>query len=305
MGAGHDHTAGREANRTRLTIAFAITALIVVAQAVGAGLTGSLALLVDTFHALTDSAGLLLALVAANIMYRPASDTYTWGLRRTEVLSAMAQSALLFGVGVFAIVEGVRRLFEPPEVPSGGLLVFGIIGLVANIVVILVLAGGRGANLNMRAAFLEVTSDALGSVAVIVSAILIAVFGWDRADAVAGILIALLIVPRTVVLLRSSFGVLLEGAPKGISVTDVRAHLLELPHVVDVHDLHITRISSDLPVLTAHVVVEQACFSDGHSADMLVDLQRCVAEHFELSIEHSTFQIEPVTHSAQEHVHHD
>ena len=302
MGATHEHAPS--ANRRRLAVAFGITAIVVVAEVIGAAITGSLALLVDAAHMLTDSVGLLLALAASSLMYRPASDRYTWGLRRTEVLSAVAQAALLFGVGMFALVEGIRRLFEPPVIASGTLLVFGVIGLAANIAAILVLAGGRGSNLNMRAAFLEVVNDALGSVGVIVSAVLIAAFGWYRADAVVGILIALLIVPRTVILLRSSFGVLLESTPKGIDLDDVRKHVVQLPHVVDVHDLHITRISSDLPVLTAHVIVEDSCFTDGHVARMLPQLQQCVAEHFELSIEHSTFQLEPAGHIGQERVHH-
>jgi cobalt-zinc-cadmium efflux system protein len=302
MGAGHNHTTNN--NRTRLLIALIITVSVVVAQAIGAIVTGSLALLVDTVHMLTDSAGLLMALLAAGLMQRPVTDKHSWGLRRTEVLSAMAQSSLLFAVGIYALIEGVRRLFDPPEIQAGSLLIFGIIGLLANIAAMIVLTGGRKSNLNMKAAFLEVINDALGSVAVILSAVLIAAFGWYQADAVAGILIALLIVPRTIILLKASLGVLLESTPKGIDPEDVRAHIMEMDHVTDVHDLHITRISSDLPVLTAHVIVEDSCFIDGHAAEMLPALQKCVAEHFALSIEHSTFQIEPESNINREHVRH-
>lgn len=309
MGAGHDHAGGQssggaQSNKTRLTIAFGLTVVVVVAQGIGAIVTGSLALLVDTAHMLADASGLLMALLAANLMHRPTSSKHTWGLRRTEVLSALAQSALLCGVGIFALVEGIRRLFAPPEVAAEGMLIFGIIGLVANVIALLVLTGGRKSNLNMRAAFLEVTTDAFGSVAVIVSAILIAAFGWYQVDAIAGILIAALIVPRTLILLWASLGVLLEATPRGIDPEQVRQHIMRLPHVTDVHDLHITRISSDLPVLTAHITVEDSCFTDGHAAEMLTDLQQCVAEHFEVSIEHSTFQIEPERTSAHEHLHH-
>lgn len=307
MGAGHDHGADiapGKGNRTRLAIAFGLTATVVVAQAIGAVVTGSLALLVDTAHMLTDASGLLLALIAASVIYRPASDARTWGLRRTEVLSALAQSALLFGVGLFALVEGIRRLFEPPEIASGSLLLFGIIGLVANVIAIAVLFSGRGRNLNMRAAFLEVLNDALGSVGVIVAAILIGAFGWYLADPIAGILIAVLIIPRTIKLLGTSLGVLLESTPKGIDVEKIREHILAVPHVTAVHDLHVTAIASDLPVLTAHVVVEDACFTDGHAAEMLPQLQECVAHHFAVSIEHSTFQIEPQSNIDREHVDH-
>ncbi|MEY2847791.1 MAG: hypothetical protein RI885_456 [Actinomycetota bacterium] len=302
MGTGHHHG---DTGRPRLAVAFGIIAALVVTQAVGTIITGSLALLVDTAHMITDAGGLLLALVAATVMHRPVSDRYTWGLRRTEVLSAMLQAGLLLGVGVFALVEGIRRLVEPPPVAAESLLVFGVIGLAANIAAMVVLASHRRANLNMQAAFIEVLADALGSVAVIVSAVLMQTLGWNRADAVAALVIAAMIIPRTAALLRESFGILLENTPKGVDLDDIRAHIIEVPHVVGVHDLHVTRISSDLPVLTAHVVVEDGCFTDGHTAQMLAQLQSCVAEHFELSIEHSTFQIEPESNRVRENVHHD
>ncbi|MGV8877112.1 MAG: cation diffusion facilitator family transporter [Rhodoglobus sp.] len=304
MGAAAPHNHASTSNRTRLLIAFIITVSIFVAQGVGAIVTGSLALLVDTAHMLTDSAGLLMALLAAGMMQRPATAKHSWGLKRTEVLSAMAQASLLFAVGMYALIEGVRRLFDAPEIQPTGLLIFGIIGLIANIAAMFVLTGGRNANLNMKAAFLEVVNDALGSVGVIISAIVIALFGWYQADAVVGILIALLIVPRTVILLKASVGLLLESTPPGIDPAEVLAHIMAMEHVTDVHDLHITRISSDLPVLTAHIIVEDSCFTDGHTADLLPALQQCVAEHFELSIEHSTFQIEPQSNVRQEHVRH-
>ena len=302
MGAGHDHGTG--ANRTRLGLALGLTGVVVVAQAVGAVVTGSLALLVDTAHMLTDTVGLGMALVASVLMTRPPTDRHTWGLRRAEVIAALAQAALLLAVGGFALVEGVRRLVTPAEVPSTSLLVFGVVGLVANLVALVVLTGGRRANLNMRAAYLEVANDALGSVAVIVSAVLIAAFGWVRADSVAALLIALLILPRTLLLLRDSTRVLLESTPPGLDLAEVRRHILGVEHVVDVHDLHVTRVSSDLPVLTAHVTMERACFESGHSGEVLRELQACVAEHFAVAIEHSTFQVEPEGHAGTEHAHH-
>lgn len=166
----------------------------------------------------------------------------------------------------------------------------------------LVLFSGRGRNLNMRAAFLEVVNDALGSVGVIASAILIAVFGWYQADAVAGVLIALLIIPRTLILLRASGRVLLESTPAGLDLEDVRRHILALPHVVAVHDLHATQVSTDLPTLTAHVVVDDTVTMEA-SAELLASLQQCVSEHFAVSIEHSTFQIEPESHPGEHDTH--
>ena len=302
MGEGHSH-AEATTPRSRLLVAFCITLSVFVVEVIGAVITGSLVLLVDAAHMLTDVVGLSLALTAAHLMNRPPSDRHTWGFRRAEVLGALAQSALLLGVGIFALVEGVRRLFEPPEIAAGSLLLFGIIGLVANVISLLVLSGGRSENLNMRAAFLEVLNDALGSIAVIISAILIATLGWYRADAVAGILISLLIIPRTIVLLRASGSVLLETAPKDLNLAEVRRHLLELPHVIAVHDLHASHISTDLPVLTAHVVVEDEYLAAGNSGALLRELQQCVAEHFPVSVEHSTFQIEPQTHPGEHATH--
>ena len=298
MGAGHSHGPGPEASggagdfRIRLTIAFAITVAIVIAQAVGAWVTGSLALLTDTAHALTDASGLLVALIAGTLMLRPPSSTRTWGFRRIEVIAALGQATLLLLVGAYAAVEGVRRLASPPEVPAGELLVFGVIGLVANITAIAVLASGRSANFNMRAAFLEVLNDALGSVGVIVAAIVIETTGYLRADAIAGLFIVALIVPRALKLMRETSSVLMEFTPEGLDLDDVRAHMLSVEHVREVHDLHASTVATGLPTLTAHVVVDDECFADGHAAEVLAHVKECVAEHFDVAIHHSTIQIE-------------
>lgn len=312
VGVSHDHggkpsahSHGARSSRPRLAIALGITATVLVAEVVGAIVTGSLALLVDAAHMLTDAGGLTIALIAATLAGRPATARRTWGFARSEVLGATAQAAVLLAVGIFVVVEAVQRLFNPPEIESGLLLVFGMIGLLGNVASIAVLASQRGANLNMRAAFLEVVNDALGSVAVIVAAIVITLTGFQFADAIAAILIGALIVPRAVLLLRDSTNVLLESTPKGIDLNSVRGHLLELDHVTAVHDLHVSQIATGLPVLTAHVVVEDSCFYDGHTAQMLDDLQHCVAEHFDVQIEHSTFQLEPAGHGAHEHPTHD
>lgn len=299
---GHAHGAAG-ASKTRLLIAFCITFLVFIAEIIGAIITGSLALMVDAVHMLTDVIGLALALSAAQLMQRPPSDRHTWGLKRAEILGALAQAALLLAVGIYALVEGVKRLFDPPEITSNLLLLFGIIGLVANIISLLVLMGGsKQRNLNMKAALLEVANDALGSVAVIVSAVLIWAFGWERADSIAAILIALLIIPRTLKIIKQAASVLLEATPPGLDLAEVRQHLLELDHVVAVHDLHASQVSTDLPTLSAHVVVDDDLPANTY-AGLLKNLQTCVAEHFPVSIEHSTFQIEPVSHSDPDAAH--
>lgn len=291
---------GGEGNRRRLAVAFGITAAVLVAQAVGALLTGSLALLVDTAHMLTDVAGLAIALAAASLALRPPSPRRTWGFRRAEVLAALAQAGVLLAVGVYALVEGVSRLVDPPQPPGPGLLVFGIVGLVGNVVALLVLAGGRSASLNLRAAFLEVLNDALGSVAVIVAAVVIATIGWQRADAVAGLVIAVLILPRALRLLADSASVLLESTPPGMDLDEVRARLLEVENVEEVHDLHASLVATGLPIISAHVVVRDACFRDGQAPPVLDALQACVATQFDVPVEHSTFQLEPAEHARHE-----
>lgn len=304
MDPHHHHQHAPDSHRGRLTAAFTITTAVLLAQVVGAALTGSLALLVDTVHLLTDAGGLAMALFAARLMERPASARRTWGYRRAEVIAALAQSAVLLAVGVYVLVEGISRLVAPPAVPGGELVVFGLIGLVGNVAAMAVLAGGRTANLNLRAAFLEVVSDALGSLAVVVAAVVITLTGWQRADVVAALLIGALILPRALRLLRETVSVLLESSPPGLDLDEVRAHLLKLDHVEDVHDMHASLIATGLPVLSAHVVVGTDCFTDGHAARILDQLQECVAQHFDIAVEHSTFQVEPHTHPAHERAQH-
>jgi len=296
----HDHGLA-EMNRKRLAWAFGITATILIAEVVGALLTNSLALLVDAAHMLTDTLGLLMALTAANLVMRKSTDQRTWGFRRAEVLSATLQAALLLAVGIYAAIDAVRRIFEPAEIQSTGLLVFGVIGLLGNLVSMWIIFAGRQDNLNMRAAFLEVLNDALGSVAVIVAAVVIWLTDWATADSLAALFIAALIVPRALKLLGETTHILLESTPRGLDLHDVRQHLEKLPGVLAVHDLHASQIASNLPVLTAHVVVADEMFSSDSTGELLRLLQQCVAEHFEVSISHSTFQIEPASHRRSEY----
>jgi cobalt-zinc-cadmium efflux system protein len=303
-GHGHGHAAGVNGEagtgtRRILTVVLAITVTGLAVEIVGAVISGSLALLADAGHGLTDAAGLSLALFAAALLQRPATDRLTWGYRRAEVLAAAAQAAVLLAVGAYILVEAIQRLFEPPEVASTAMIVFGIVNLVGNTVSIALLSRARSENMNTRAAFLEVVNDALGSVAVLVAAAVIALTGWQRADAIASLLIGVLILPRTWRLLRQTVDVLLEATPEGVDLSQVRAHLLEVGHVQGVHDLHASTVATGLPVLTAHIVVNDDCFHDGHLTRMLDDLQGCLAGHFD--VEHSTFQFEAAAHAEHEH----
>lgn len=298
---GHGH-GGATADRRRLVIVLALTAGVLLVQVVGALLSGSLALAADAAHAGTDAAGLVIALVAATLAARPATARRTWGYRRAEVLGATVQAAVLLGVGGWIAVEAVGRLVEPAEVVPTSVLIFGTAGLAANVVGILVLTRGdaRDGNVNTRAALLEVVNDALGSVAVLGSAAVIALTGWQQADAVASLMIVGLIVPRTLRLLRETVSVLLESTPPGLDLDAVRAHLLAQEGVVGVHDLHASQITSGLPVLSAHVVLDEACFHDNRVPQVLDRLRACPAEHFEISVAHFTFQLEPAGHADHE-----
>ncbi len=300
MGHGHSHTqTGPADHRARLGVVLGITVVVLVVEVVGAALSGSLALLADAGHMLTDVVGLAVALAAATLARRPPTLARTWGYRRAEVVGAAAQAGVLLAVGVFVIVEGVRRLLDPPEVAPGIMVVFGVVGLVGNVIGLLVLSGARSADLNLRAAFLEVVNDALGSAAVLLAALVVATTGWLRADALASLVIGLLIVPRTIRLLLESVDVLLESTPKGLDLVGVRDRILALPHVQGVHDLHASQVATGLPVLTAHVVVDDSCFHDGHLGSMLDELQRCIDDDF--NVEHSTIQFESAGHSGHEH----
>jgi cobalt-zinc-cadmium efflux system protein len=302
---GHDHDHAVPADpyaRRVLAVVLAISTTILVVEVVGAVWSGSLALLADAGHMLTDVAGLSLGLVAAVLAGRPATLQRTWGFRRAEVLAAAAQAGVLLAVGLVVLVEGVRRLIDPPDVIPSIMVVFGIVGLLGNAVSIVLLLRAGGRTMNARAALLEVLNDALGAAAVLVAALVIAMTGWMRADAIASLAIGALILPRTWRLLRESVDVLLESTPRGVDLAAVRTHILGVEHVIDVHDLHASTVATDLPILSAHVVVDDSCFVDGHVPKLLDQLQSCLAGHFD--VEHSTFQFEQAGHTAHEQAAH-
>jgi cobalt-zinc-cadmium efflux system protein len=302
VSGGHSHGVPAAGQRRALTVVLGISSAILAAEVAGAFLSGSLALLADAGHMLSDVAGLGLALAAAVLAARPATDARTWGYLRAEVLAAAAQAAVLLAVGGFVVAEAIRRLVQPPVVEPGVMAVFGVIALAGNGVSVLVLSRVRDGNLNTRAALLEVANDALGAGAVLAAAVVIALTGWTRADAVASLLIGVLIVPRTWKLLREAVRVLMEATPRGVDLAEVRAHILAVEHVHGVHDLHASAVASNLPVLTAHVVVDDSCFHDRHLPGLLDQLQQCLAGHFD--VEHSTFQFEPASHADHEHAAH-
>ncbi len=299
----HDHSGtAASAQRGRLTLVLCITVTIMLAEVVGGLLGHSLVLLADAGHMAADAAGIGLSLLAIVWAARPATAAKSFGYQRAEILAAVVNAVLLFGLGAFLLVEGVQRLVHPGQPEPGIMAVFGAVAVLGNGVSLAMLRRGQAESLNVRGAYLEVLSDLLGAAAVLVAAAVIAVSGFDRADAIASLLISLAIIPRTVRLLRDAVDVLLEATPKGVNLDEVRQHILDTEGVVSCHDLHAWTITSGVPVLSAHVVIEDALWLDGTAPQVLDRLAECLQGHFDL--EHSTFQMEQATHFDHEAVLH-
>ena len=297
VGHGHGH-AGRD-DRRRLGLALGVTVVVLVVGIAGAVLTGSLALLADLGHVGTDVVALGTALVASGLAARPPSRRRTFGLGRAEVLGAALNAVLLLGVTVWVAVEAVERLATPTAVPGGGLLLYGLVGLVGNVVALAVLRRGSG-GMNVRGAALHVLGDALGSVAVLAAAAVTLTTGWAYADTVASLVIVAILLPRTVALLRETGHVLLEGAPAGIDVDDVHATLLDVGGVAEVHDLHVWAINDRSPAVSAHLVIsDEGCTTaDCGEHGVLDRATHLLRERF--GLEHSTLQIEALEHAEHE-----
>lgn len=299
-GHGHGHAAGRAADRSRLWLVLVVTVTMIGVQVVGAVLSGSLALLADAGHMVTDAAAVALALSASYVATLPASSRRTFGFHRAEILAALVNAVVLLVVCTYLVWTGVRRLLEPVPVEAGLMLWFALAGLAANAVSLTLLTRRKDSSLNMRGAYLEVLSDLLGSVAVVAAAVVMLATGFVRADAIASLLIAAMILPRSFGLLREAVDVLLEAVPRDVDLDEVRSHLAGVPGVVDVHDLHAWTITSGMPVLSVHVTVADEVVDERGVCALLDDLSGCVSEHFD--VDHATFQIEPESHRGHEHL---
>lgn len=289
MGHDHGHGAARAGARHagRLRIAFFFTLAFLVVQVVTGLVTGSLALLSDAGHMATDVLGVGMALAAINVASREVRARHrTFGLYRLEILAALANAVLLFGVAAYVIYEAVRRLDDPPEIASVPVLVVGVLGLAVNLVAFGMLRRGAAESLNVRGAYLEVVADALGSLGVIVAAIVMGTTGWEWVDPVVGAAIGLFILPRAWRLGRDALRVLVQAAPDGIEIDEVRAMLAAVPGVADVHDLHVWTLTSDMDVLTAHLTV-----ADGAPAQPVLDAARYLL-HDRFGLDHATIQVE-------------
>jgi len=298
VGHGHGHAEGRVADRFRLRLVLLVTGTVFVVEVVGAYLTGSLALLADAAHMATDAAAVVLALGASYVASRPAGARSTFGYHRAEILAALLNAVVLLGVCGYLVWAGVSRLGDPVEVDAGPMVVFAVVGLAANGVSLAILTRSDTGSLNLRAAATEVLADLLGSALAVAAGLVILATGYLRADPIATLLIAAMILPRAVLLMKDATVILLEIAPPGLDLADVRRHVLGTPGVVDVHDLHAWTITSGLPSLSAHVTVTEAALAARGVGGLLDELSGCVAEHF--GVQHTTFQVEPESHREHE-----
>lgn len=300
-GHGHDHGAGlaRAGARFRrpLAASFVLIVVFLVVQVVTALASGSLALLSDAGHMATDALGLGMALAAITAASKGTQDPQrTFGLYRLEVLAALANAVLLVGVGLYVLIEAARRLTDPPEVASGVVLIVGVLGLAVNVVAFLLLRAGAKDSMNLRGAYLEVLSDTLGSVGVIIAAAVMAVTGWGWVDPVIGAGIGLFIVPRAFRLGRDAVRVLVQAAPAGLDVNALRSDLAAVPGVLDVHDLHVWTLTSEMNVASAHLVVP----STTETHRVLDQARQLLVERYHL--EHATLQVEPEDHKGCEDI---
>ena len=288
MGHSHAHgpvTAGSR-HRRPLVLAFALTAGFMVVEFVAGVLTGSLALMSDAAHMATDVIGLGLALAAITVANRAGGSQRTFGFYRLEVLAALANGILLIGVAVWVLVEAVRRFQEPVEIPGLPMLIVAVLGLVVNLVSFSLLRRGASESLNLKAASLEVLGDLLGSIGVIVAAIVLLTTGWVYADAIIGVAVGLFILPRTFVLMRATIHVLLEAAPAELSVEQIREAIGAVPGVLAVHDLHVWSITSGLNSVSGHLVVDEGAQSERVLAAVL----SLMKDRF--GVDHATMQCE-------------
>jgi cobalt-zinc-cadmium efflux system protein len=296
--AGHGEHLSRELDEHYLRLALALMFTFMVAEATVAVLSHSLVLLADAGHMLTDAAALALSIWAIRLSIRPATVQWTFGLKRAEILSAAVNGISLVIVAVVIAVEAVQRLVHPPHVIGLAVVIVASAGVVMNLAATVLISKGNRSNLNIAAAFAHLLTDLWAFLGSVGAGIIIIFTGYLRADAIASILIALIMLKAAWSILRDSGRILFEAAPVGIDLAEVQEHLLQVEHVRDVHDLHAWVVTSDLPALSAHVVLDDSSFTDGRAPEILDKLQNCLKDHFDLA--HSTFQLESVGHAAHE-----
>lgn len=290
----HDHSPAPNGSLKALAAAFTLTATIFLAQVIGGLVSGSLALLSDAMHMLSDSTGLLIALVAILIGRQAATRRATYGHRRIEVFTALVNAIIVTGVSVWIVIRALGRIGEQPPIDTGVMLIVAVIGLLANAISALILVRRQHESLNMRGAYLHVLSDLLGSVAVIIAGLIIQFTGWLPADIIASLFIAAMVLPRSLRLIIDSLAVLMNRTPKGIDTREVETALRGLPGVTSVHDLHIWSTTGTESLATCHLVLNDM----DDSGCGILDTAQARLQDF--GIGHSTIQIEQ-----RDHIHHE
>ena len=292
MSGDHSHATVSSGARYkgRLLAAFLLLAAFMVLEVVVGLLSNSLALLSDAGHMLTDVVGIGMALAAIHLAQKPTRTNHTFGLYRLEILAALANAVLLFGVAIYVLYEAIGRLSDPPEVLGGPMLIVAVLGLAANVVAFALLRSGSKESLNLEGAYLEVLSDTIGSVGVIVAAITLQLTGWTWVDPVVGIAIGVFILPRTWRLGAKAIRILVQAAPRELDLDRLKGDLTEIDGVADVHDLHVWTLTSDMEVASAHLTVRA-----GVDTGAVLEKARAVlkADHH---IAHATLQVEPHDH---------
>ncbi len=286
MAHGHEISASGK-NKKRLMVVLALTFFYLIAEVVGGLLTGSLALLADAGHMLTDVGGLALALLAIKFAERPATPERTYGYHRVEILAALTNAVVLIGISIYILYEAYERFLNPPEVQSGTMIFIAVIGLIINIAGVFILRAGSKESLNMKGAYFEVLSDLLTSVGVIIAGVIMLTTGWYYADPIISAGIGLFIFPRTWALLKDAVGVLLEGTPADVNIAALRESLEKVEGVAGVHDLHVWSLTSGVNAMSVHAVL-----SDGATyEDVLTRIHDQCTHSFKIS--HITVQVEP------------
>ncbi|MCF5665196.1 cation diffusion facilitator family transporter [Pseudomonas marginalis] len=296
MSAGHNHAKVRAGHERLLWLALGLTGSFMVAEVIGAFITGSLALLSDAAHMMTDALALGISLVAIHVAKRAADRKRTFGYARFEILAAAFNALLLFVVAFYILYEAYQRLQAPAEIQSTGMLVIAVLGLIVNLISMRLLSAASGESLNVKGAYLEVWSDMLGSIGVIIAALVILYTGWGWVDSLVAAAIGFWVLPRTWTLLKESMNVLLQGVPDGIDIEQVEQAIRGVRGVKDVHDLHIWALTSGKNVLSTHLVADSAL---GTEQQILVQVTELLHEKFDIS--HATIQVEGAGFAHDEH----
>jgi len=301
MGAGHSHGQVRAGHERKLWMALGLTGSFMIAEVIGAFVTGSLALLSDAAHMMTDALALAISLVAIQVGKRAADRKRTFGYARFEILAAAFNALLLFVVAFYILFEAWQRLSAPAQIQSTGMLVIAVLGLVVNLISMRLLASASAESLNVKGAYLEVWSDMLGSIGVIVAALVIMYTGWGWVDSLVAAAIGFWVLPRTWTLLRESMNVLLQGVPDGIDIDQVEQGIRAIDGVTEVHDLHLWALTSGKNVMSTHLVADLGRRSE---QQILAEVTELMHERFDIS--HVTVQVEQAGFHEQgheEHVH--